>query len=184
MKITPASLKSNKTSPATTWTKNAMKVFASTSRKEAWTVGRGAVSTKHVRCLDSEGTPSLWRCFVFRGKTAKQWEKIVTKSNFRLSFLKWEAFFPNHASTQQNIVQTLTTFCYTESRGFSFLDHCIDGILPQRALKYWWKSIQQKTCALFTKLRLEAGYKFRKLSCTHRLEPKMYLNYVTLLSNN
>ena len=57
-------------------TKTALKVFPSTSRAGASTVGRSVLPTQPVKCTACNETHSLWPCPLFRGMTPTQSGKV------------------------------------------------------------------------------------------------------------
>ena len=81
MKMTSLKPKASDNSTAITQTNNAIKVFASTSKADAPTVGRSFPLTHPVKCTACTETHPLWRCGVFRGKTQTQRTKTVADKN-------------------------------------------------------------------------------------------------------
>ena len=123
MKVTSLKPKADENSTAITKTKTAMKVFASTSKADAPTVGRSVLPTQPVRCTACKITQPLWRSFVFRGKTPTQRAKVVDDNEHCL-FLCSTLFDSarNHANAPQKVAQAPTTSCYTEPKTFCHLN--------------------------------------------------------------
>ena len=139
--------------------------------------------TKVVSCTDCAEQYVLWRCPVFRGKTWTQRAKVVADNKLCFLWLNGQHSFrqcSNHPSAPQKVVQALTTSCYTEPREVSHLQHYVERTIRQKIRTYRWKKSREKAQALFPKAMLEVCYKFWKLSCNHRQEPKPYLLHVTL----
>ena len=72
MKATSFKPKSDDNSTTNTKTKTAMKLFGSTSKADAPTVGRSVFPTQSLKCTACKKTHPLWRCPVVRGKTPTQ----------------------------------------------------------------------------------------------------------------
>ena len=132
MKVTSAELNADEIPHAATKRKTASKVFASTSKADAPTVGHSVLPTKPASRIDCKEPHALLRCLVFRWRTPMQKVKFVADNKFCFSCLNGQNSFrqcPKPRSAPPKVVQALTTFCYTELRDFSNLGHYADRTL-------------------------------------------------------
>ena len=92
-----------------TKTKTAIKVFASTSKAHAPTVGRSVLPTQPVKCTARKEIHPLWRCSVFRGKTPTQRAKVVADNKLCFLCLNGQHFFRQGPKPRKCTVQVCSS---------------------------------------------------------------------------
>ena len=118
---------------------NRIKLFSSTSKADALTVGRKVLPTQSVRCTACKETHTLWSCPVFRGKTPTQRAKIVADNKVCFSCLNGQHFFRQYSKPRK---------CTSEvcSNSQNLLLHRTEKVFPSRPLS--WKNNATKSSSV------------------------------------